>query len=472
MAKIYYKDWRRGSTDDFNWDNSYQIPFEKFSIDEGDHENRTATFTSDTNLELEDKSVAIKITGDFPTFSGLVLSKQKKPQNLYEYKCQDWNRLYMSKPLMNENKTVIEIIKQLLSFADDSTVDVHAGLLSLDKYEQSGYGSVVSFNPMKNKKQIEGGDKTVKEWIEYLIYSQHPFIRIHYNNTGRMLFTPYHFNEYLKEVASFHYTDLTDFTWEFNLKDIITGSYVDGKYMNVSQLFNSYDPFNFQARFITNDETHKTADTTTTKNKTKTSKKTNNKSNNPYNTKRKHVWVSMDTWATGATDRKFFKTVCNTIKKQGWTVHPIGIGPQTHDEIHVANSGAKNGVWLTVYGGVDPGCIRETCFDTSYKNLLLKRNLLPVIAFNSTADIRKGGKIYKYIWTAYDDNYSHGDTGLKYPGACMAQCGVPWLQVPGYHPKKLGLVFCAGGDSKIALTKKYKRNNHGYFANYNWGSNY
>lgn len=59
MARIYYKDWRRGSNDDFNWDNSYQIPFEKFSIDEGDHENRTATFTSDTNLELENKSVAV-----------------------------------------------------------------------------------------------------------------------------------------------------------------------------------------------------------------------------------------------------------------------------------------------------------------------------------------------------------------------------------------------------------------------------
>lgn len=470
MARIYYKDWRRGSTDDFNWDNCYQIPFEKFSIDEGDHENRTASFTTDTNLEIEDKSVAVKITGDFPTFSGLVLSKHKTPQNLYEYKCQDWNRIYMSKPYMNENKTVIEIIKQLLDFGDDSTTNVHSGLLAVDKYEQSKYGSFTSFNPMKNKKQIEGGDKTVKEWIEYLIYSQHPFIRIHYNGIGRMLFTPYHFNDYVKEVASFHYTDLTDFSWDFNLTDVVTGSYVDGKYKSVAQLFNSYDPYTFIARLISNDRTQQTTENTTTKNKT--TKTTNTKSNNPYNTKRKHVWVSMDTWATGAADRKFFNTVCNTIKKQGWTVHKIGIGPQTHDENHVASSGAKNGVWLTVYGGVDPGCIRETCFDTSYKNILLRRNLLPVIAFNSTADIRKGGRIYKYIWTAYDDNYSHADTGLKYPGACMAQCGVPWLQVPGYHPKKLGLKFCSGGDSKIALTKKYKRNGHGYLANFNWGSNY
>lgn len=468
MAKIFYKNWRRGSNDDFNWNNCYQIPFEKFSIDEGDHENRTATFTSDTNLELEDKSVAIKITGDFPTFSGLVLSKQKKPQDIYEYKCQDWNRLYMSKPYMDENKATIDIVKQLLNFGASSTSNVHAGLLDVSKYEQSKYGSVVSFNPMKNKKQIEGSDKTVKEWIEYLIYSQHPFIRIHYNNTGRMLFTPYHFNDYVKEVASFHYTDLTDFDWTFNLTDLITDVDVNGKNMSVAQLFNSYDPYKFMAMLKTNEreqETNNTSKTVNTKTKT-------NKSNNPYNTKRKHVWVSMDSWMGGSTDRKYFNTVCSTLKKQGWKVHKIGIGPQTHDENHIASSGAKNGIWLTVYGGVDVGCIRETCFDTSYKNALLKRNLLPVIAFNSTADIRKGGNGYKRIRKAWDDNYSAGDTTLKYPGACMAQCGVPWLQVPGNHPEKLGLLFCAGGDSKIALTKKYKRNGHGYYANFNWGSKY
>lgn len=470
MARIYYKDWRRGSTDDFNWDNCYQIPFEKFTIDEGDHENRTATFSSETDLELEDKSVAVKITGDFPTFSGLIISKTKKPQNLYEYKCQDWNRIYMSRPHMNEKKSVQALIKQLLAFADDSTTDVYAGLLDPSKYEQKKYGSAVSWNPMKKTKQIEGSDKTVKEWIEYLIYSQHPYIRIHYNGTGRMLFTPYHYNDYVKEVASFHYTELTDLDWNFNQTDIVTGSYVNGKYMNVAQMFGSHDPYTFLARYISAHEAQKTDTTTNTK--TKTSKTKTSKSNNPYNTKRKHVWVSMDTWQTGSTDRKFYNTVCNTIKKQGWTVHKIGIGPQTHDEIHISRSGAKNGIWLAVYGGVDPGCIRETCHDTSYKDILIRRNLLPVIAFNSTADIRKGGKRYKYIGMAWDDNYSSGDTGMKYPGACMAQCGVPWLQVPGYHPKKLALKFCAGGDSKIALTKKYKHNGHQYRSNWNWGSKY
>lgn len=468
MAKIYYKDWRRGSTDDFNWNNCYELPFEKFSIDEDDHENRTATFTSDTNIELENNSIAVKIIGDFPTFTGLVLSKQKKPQELFEYKCQDWNRIYMSKPYMNENKTVIKIIKQLLDFADDSTTNVHSGLLDVSKYEQSKYGSIVSFNPMKSKKQISGEDKTVKEWIEYLIYSQHPFIRIHYNNTGRMLFTPYYFTDYVKEVASFHYTDLTDVEWNFNLTDIVTGSYVNGKYMSVAKLFNTYDPYTFQARFLSNYSEQESNNNS----KTGNSKTKNSKSNNPYNTKRKHVWVSMDTWMGGSTDRKYFNTVCSTLKKQGWKVHKIGIGPQTHDENHIASSGAKNGIWLTVYGGVDVGCIRETCFDTSYKNALLKRKLLPIIAFNSTADIRKGGNGYKYIGKAYDDNYSAGDTGMKYPGGCMAKCGVPWLQVPGNHPKKLALKFCAGGDSKIALTKKYKRNGHGFYANFNWGSKY
>lgn len=469
MARIYYKDWPRNATDNFNWNNAYQIPFEKFSIDEGDHENRTATFSSETDLEIEDKSIAVKITGDFPTFSGLVLSKTKKPQNLYEYKCQDWNRIYMSKPYMNVNKATIDIIKQLLNYGANSTTDVTAGLLDVSKYEQKKYGSIVSFNPMKNKKQIEGSDKTVKEWIEYLIYSQHPFIRIHYNGTGRMLFTPYHFNDYVKEVASFHYTELTNLDWTFNLTDLITDADVNGKNMTVAQMFGTKDPYKFMPKLMT---TQREQESSTNNTKTANSKTKTSKSNNPYNTKRKHVWVSMDSWMGGATDRKYYNTVCNTIKKQGWKVHKVGIGSHTHEEGYIASTGAKNGIWLTIYGGVDPGCIRETCFDGSNKNMLLKHKMLPVIAFNSTADIRKGGNGYKRIGKAWDDNYSAGDTTLKYPGACMAQCGVPWLQVPGNHPKKLGLLFCSGGDSKIALTKKYKRIGHNYYANFNWGSKY
>jgi hypothetical protein len=89
---------------------------------------------------------------------------------------------------------------------------------------------------MKTVKNISAKDKTVKEIVQNLVYSQKPFIDIHYNNVGVMKFTPYHIDTWLKGVASFHYTECTDFTYTFDTTNIITRAQANGKFYTFEQL--------------------------------------------------------------------------------------------------------------------------------------------------------------------------------------------------------------------------------------------
>ena len=150
-AQIFVKPW---TYDGFSWDNCEEIPFEEYSIDESDYRNRTATFKTDRIMDTSNHSWAVKITNPHhETFTGIILKRNKKPNNLNEYPCQDWNRLYMTKPTMDVKANVYTLIKLLLNYCGNSQF-VWKGLLPMNKYEQRKYGSIISFNPMKNIKII------------------------------------------------------------------------------------------------------------------------------------------------------------------------------------------------------------------------------------------------------------------------------------------------------------------------------
>ena len=447
----------------FNCDNCYEIPFEDYSIKESDFRNRTAKIVTERKYDLANNTYAVKITNPYhETFTGILLKKTKKSMDLLEYDCQDWNRLYMSKPSFDYKGTNYKLIKKLLEYCGDSKW-VCKGLLAKNKYEQRKYGSTFSFNPMKNKTNVSIKDKTVKELVQNIIYSTGAYIDIHYNNNGVMQFQPYHIDTWLKSVADFHYTETIDYTWDFNTTDIVT-SVVDGKKSyNFKDLFGG----NALSNMIYEEVNTNSENPNKVKTNNKTSK-TNNKTDNPYGTKKKEVWVNMDNcWGSNA-DHTYLNTFCKELKKLGWKVHNTGVGSNTHTKVK-----GKNGIWLTLYNGVDVGCLREASLNTAYHNTLLKKNMRTVIGFMGGAtDIRKGGKGYKYVRKAWDDNYSAGDTGLKYPAGFLASNGVPFFYSKGNHPNKASAIFNSGGDSKIALQKPFKKSKHGYYANYNWGNKY
>ena len=467
-AQIFVKPW---SYDGFSWINCTEIPFTEYTIDESDFRNRTAKFKTDRFMDTSNTSWAVKITNpNHETFTGIILKRDSKPNNVLEYSCQDWNRLYMTKPTMDVKKDVYSLIKILLNYCGNSHF-VWKGLLPKNKYEQGKYGSIIRFNPMKNVKSISVKDKTVKEIIQNLVYGQKPFIDIHYNNKGVMQFTPYHIDKWLKSVADFHYTECTDFTYNFDTTNIITKVTYQKQIWKFNKLFNTgkIDPLkNLVATGVSLNDNEKTVKTKKTTAKTS---KTNNKTSNPYNTKNKEVWVNMDEcWGSGS-DNSYLNTFCDELRGFGWKVHNLGVRPSLNTDYGAASQ-CQNGIWLTIDNGVDCEVFRHMGHDEWFKGQLVRNNSRAVLAFiNHAGEIRKGGKYYSYLGMAWDGT-GNGSPGLKYPAAYLADCGVPFFYSEGNNPKDAARLFNSGGDSKIALQNDYKRRLSGYYNNWNWGNQY
>ena len=472
-AQIFVKAW---TYEGFTWDNSWEIPFTEYSIDESDFRNRTAKFKSNRLMDTSNHSWAVKITNpNHETFTGIILKRDKKPNNVNEYSCQDWNRLYMTKPTMDVKAKVHTLIKMLLNYCGNSQF-VWKGLLPIKKYEQGKYGSIISFNPMKNTKSISVKDKTVKEIIQNLVYGQRPFIDIHYNNTGVMQFTPYYLDKWLESVADFHYTECTDFSYSFDTTNIITKVVFSNQIYKFNQLFNAgkTDPL---ANLVStgtslNENVSKTSGSTNKTNKTsaKTSK-TNTKTSNPYGTKNKEVWVNMDECWGHSTDNSYLNTFCKELKKLGWKVHNMGVKPSMHTNYSAA-SACKKGIWLTLDNGVDCEVFRHMGHDTWFKGQLVRHGSRAVMGFiNNAGNIKKGGKYYTHLGMAHDGT-GKGNPGLRYPAGYLADCGVPFFYSKGRNPKDAARLFNSGGDSKVALQNSYKRRLKGYYANWNWSNKY
>lgn len=471
MAHIYVKRW---TYEGFTWDNAWEIPFVDYSIDESDYRNKTATINTPWRYDLGTNTYAVKITSDWhETFTGIILKRTEKPNDVQSYTCQDWNRLYMSTPTMDLiNKPVYDLIKKTLEYASGGYDFVYQGLLSKNKYEQRLYGSITSFNPMKNKKTLSVKDKPLKEIIEQLVYSQKPYIDIHYNNNGVMQFTPYHINDFMNPVAKFHYTDCVDFDYSFDTTDIITGVALGKKFYTFNKLFGKKNVLsNFVKTEVSlNENKNNTSSNNTGKTSNKTSSK-NNKTSNPYGTKKKEVWVNMDIcWGT-TTDNKYLTTFCKELKKLGWKVHKLGVRPSLHTDYSAASK-CKKGVWLTLDNGIDCEVLRHFGHDTWFKGQLVKNNSRAVLGLiNNAGNIKKGGKYYKYLGMAHDGT-GKGNPGLRYPAGYCADCGLPFFYSKGRNPKDAARIFNSGGDSKLALQNSYKRRLKGYYSNWNWGNKY
>ena len=86
----------------------------------------------------------------------------------------------------------------------------------------------------------------------------------------------------------------------------------------------------------------------------------------------------------------------------------------------------------------------------------MKNGSRTVVGFRGACDIRKGGKCYKKVGRAYDDNFSSRDPTIKYPAKYLTNYAIPFMYAS--TPEKMAAKFLAGGDNKEACTKKWKFN--------------
>lgn len=464
-AKIYIKKYTPKK--EFDWGGSYKIPYISYDITETDFRTKTATFDSSHKINLGKGSYAVKITHPcFETFSGIILDVEDKKNGKYSYQCQDWNRIYMGKPIIHMKSDVYFLVKKMLSYSTDNSSWSWKGLLSLKKYNQRKYGSTFEFNPFKNIKNVDIKDKPVKEAIDELVYSQHPFIDIHYNTTGIMKFTPYYLKEWKHPTVEIPLSQTTDYNYKLDTTNIIITFMDKGKPITFKKLFNSKK--NVLKGFTTLKETMPTENTNA---KTSNTNKTSTKQGNPYGTKKKEVWVNMDECWGHSADNRYLTIFCNELKKLGWKVHKLGVKPSLHTDYGKASQ-CRNGIWLTLDNGVDCEVLRHFGHDEWFKGQLVRHNSRAVIGFiNNAGNIKKGGKYYKHLGMAHDGT-GKGNPGLRYPAGYCADCGLPFFYSKGNNPKDAARIFNNGGDSKIALEKNYKKKIGGYYKNWNWSSKY
>ena len=458
----------------FKWGDGVYLNFEDYNITETDFRTKTAKFQSSERISVDTVNYAVKITGPHETFTGIILSRtNNSDKKMWDYQCQDWNRLYMDKLDLNMNGKVYDIIKKILKKSGGST----SGLKKISKYDQGKYGSAIGFNPFKNKRNISlKHNKTSIEAIKSLIYSQKPFIDIHYNDHGVIQFTPYYLDEWLQPNCDINW--VIDFDVKVDTTNLLTN--VSGYTFN--KLFNT--KYDYLSNFVNvysgvDDPSEKTStnktgsggkNTSTNKTSNKTSN-TNDKTFNPYKTKSKTVWVGMD--HGGGWDNSYYNALCNELAKLGWKVHKCGIGPGTLQAHVNIPKNAKNGVYLGVVNGVDPEVFREFAYASYDKGFMVKKNIRGVLLMmNEAGDIRKGGRYYKWLGKAHDGKWDC--SGLRYPAGYLADCGVPFMYQFGHKPsdaRKAAKKFNNGGDSQVALNNPYKKNGN-IWKNWNWSSKY
>lgn len=452
-----------------NWTNYYSIPWGKYTIKESDFRSKTATFSTPQYLDLTTGQYCILIISNLHEgFGGTIINiEYDYNTGLYNYQCQDFSRAYQGKvDLVSTKATMHRVLQYLItqggvplkgnvSKQKKIYKKVLSGLLSKYKYAQKAFGSILDFNPMTEKKNIIIRNKSWIEAIRTLVYGSGAYIDVYFNKYGQIQIEPYHKDDFLNTGLLLTANELSEVTQKFDTTNIITGVTIhnadkkkQGTFYSSESLIN-LDLTAFFGNLSTSiDSSTSNTSTSTSASSSKTCKKSTNKTKdngNPYGTKKK-VWLNSDNINGRSSDMQFMKDVAKILKKNGWKTKIVGIGPNTHTENYM---GPKNGIWFCIYGGADGAVFRETVTNNSYTNKLKRLGSRTVIGMHGGGDIRKGGKYYKYLPRAHDDNYSPSSfNGISHPLQVLTKGKVPIMYAS--NASKMAAKFLAGGDNPEA----------------------
>ena len=464
-ATYYYHNWDADS-------NKRGIFWSKYQIKETDMRVKTATFTSNTYLDLTTGLHAVLITSPYhEDFSGIILSVEKDTNTgLYNYQCQDWTRQYQAKwEIVFNNITLHRLLKTILTFnALPLTGDISkkeknwkttlSGLRPAYQYDQKSWGGSKDFNPMTQSLTGIVKGKSSIEIIRDYVFGSGAYIDVYANKYGVIQIEPYHKQDWLKSCVEITLEEIQDMKVSFDTTNIVTSVEVESKeQLEIGKGYTSKDVVGLDLSSIfgnnqasISNPNKNTSNTSKSSSSTSSAKKTNG---NPYGTKKKNVYISSDNIKNKSSDKQFMEDLGKKLKKNGWSYKIVGLGPNFHSEKYAKKY--KDGVWFCIYGGADPAVFKECTGNNSYTKTLKKNNLRTVIGMRTgvvsgkPCDIRKGGKCYSYLKRAHDDNYSKSSfKGLKNPLDVLTKGKVPIMYES--TADKMAAKFLAGGDNPKA----------------------
>lgn len=490
MAKIYIKILHDKLK--ILWNHTQQLPFISYSIDEDGYREKQASIKTNQHLDLTTGTWQLLIVGDHENFAGIILSEDyDASSNTYTYKCKDFHALYndkISKTYKKANGR--RILTDLLTFNKIAEIQDRVskkkvkkdkvtgyplnhlqmfsrqlnGMFANSRYEMKNYGSKESFNPLtkqyKNQK-LEG--KTLYELIKAYTIGTGAFIDLYLNDYGTFILEPFDIDNWRKPKLLI--TDVyNNMKFKSSTENIVTDVSLNGK--NYTTLNITGGKYELNDIFIQNTSTIN-EDTEKKDGKTQ---ETSNKSH-PYCCKNKECWVNMDLRTNYSSDGAWLKNVCSELKKLGWTVHEVGVGPgyQTNPSHY---SKAKNGLWVTIDNGIDPAVLRELANADYCAGTLARNGCVPGLFFVGIDKSRftKGGGCYTHVGVAHDDNGN--GVALNYPAGYLAECGVPF-GFCGDSAREVAEKINNGGDStKACKTNFISRKKTGYAKNWAWSHEY
>ena len=459
-----------------SWKTKHEIFWKKYQIKETDMRAKTATFTSNTYLDLTAGTYCVLITSpQHEDFGGVILSvEREKDTGLYNYQCQDFTRLYIDRvDAVLNNVTLHRLLKWCLSkcyvpLTGDATKMQEkwsvalSGLKPAYQYDQEFYGSIIkNWNPMTMSVNAVIKGKTLMEIIRDYVLGSGAYIDVYPNKYGVIQIEPYHKDDWLTSCVEIPMEAISDMKVNFNTTNIITEAIVESNdQLSTGHMYSSKDLVGLDLALIfgnnsastSNPNQTTTATTTTSTSKSaasNASKKNTNtatakkNSNNPYGTKKKVVHLNMDDINGYTNDNNVMKAMAKILKKNGWTVKIAGWGSESH---YKKRDKVKNGVWFCLYGGVCAGTLKEHGSSSWFLNPLKKNKSRVVVGFFPPASsILKGGKYYKHLGPAYDWQGSQSYANLNYPAAWLSKHGVPFMYAK--TAKDMVAKFLAGGDN-------------------------
>lgn len=467
---IYVSRKNTGDQLRIDWKNKDLIYWNKYSIKETDMRQETASFTSPHYFDLTTGVFCVLITSPYhKSFAGIILSVEyDDKEGLYTYQCQDFSRVYQSKvDFVVQNYQVHRLLKWLITRAGfdlNSTLTAAkinktwkeslSGLKPAYQYEQKYYGASKNFNPMTEKISMIVKDKSFIEVIRDLVYGSGAYIDVYFDIYGICHINPYYKDD-LKKGLVLSAITMSDRKFKFDTTNVVTGTFVQsndaltpGNYYSDTSLVNLDLSVFFGEMLSTvsnpNPNTSSTKKTTTTTKKSTTTKNTNN----PYNTKKKKCYISSDNIQSKSADKAFMNSIAAKLRKKGWSVKVIGVGSNSHYYPNYAKN-CKDGVWFCIFGGADAAVFKQCVGNNAYTNALKKNNCRTVIGMHGGGNILKGGKYYKWLPRAHDDNYSPaGFKGVSYPLNMLTKGKVPIMYAS--TADKMVAKFLAGGDNPKA----------------------
>lgn len=424
---------------------NYIIPFSKFQIKESDMRVKTASFTSNTYLDLTTGLYAIYIVSLYhENFAGVILSVDDNDDGTYTYQCQDWSRLYQGNfSHCFSNTRVYDIIRYMLlrGYAGDYPFDktkyqkykyMLSGLRPLAYYNNDWWGNSKKFNPMETKRNVIIEDKSYIQAIRDLVYGGGGYIDVFFANNGALQIKPYSYNEWITNGIYITTEELASRKWKFDTTNMITSVVV--KNSDSSKTGKTYSSSNLTgldlAVFFGDLGTTISNPNQTTTTKTTSSSKSKNVP----------VHMNMDIIGTKSQDNQLMSDLASLLKKKGYTVTKGARNPNAHySEI---NKVKKNGIYFTIVGGLCAGTIKSLCNDAHFKNALKKKNAKMVIGHKEPNKTTKWRLINSLTWLprAHDDNFSPKSfKGISNPRKMILNAGIGIAQ--GTTAKEIASTF-------------------------------